>query len=232
MQNEMKKVEAAARKEFAASRKPDPLAFLTNSTVGANAAVDRILGDPDLIVAASRAFPGGEKSSEFQLMRQIWAQRFLNETLEPGEKLAATSPEIQALMFPGVTIDDMHMLAKEMKLLMGGHTMQGGDVAGGMMAQSAVENPWGRASGLGKLAGPAKLMPGANFGARAALTAYYNTVRGVLTSPSTLRWLRKGLTSRDPQAKEAARAELRAALQRGGAMGASGLESVYQGAGP
>jgi hypothetical protein len=229
MQNEMRKVEATVKKEFMATRKPDPLAFLTNATVGANAAVDRLLGDPDLIVAASRAFPGGEKSPEFQLMRQIWAQRFLTETLEPGEKLAATSPEIQALMFPGVSLEDMHMLAKEMKLLMSGHTMQGGDVAGGMMAQSAVENPFGRASGLGKLAGPAKLVPGANFGMRAGLTAYYNGVRGLLTSPSTLRWLRKGLMSRDPQAKEAARAELRAHLQRGGAMGASAMESAYQG---
>ena len=222
MQNEMKKVEAAVKKEFAASQKPDQLAFLNNATVGANAAVDKILSDPDLIVAASRAFPGGEKSPEFQLMRQIWAERFLRETLEPGERLATTSPEIQALMFPGVLVDDMHMLAKEMKLLMGGKMLRGGgeDMGGSMMAQSAVENPFGRASGMGKLAGPMKVVPGANFGMRAGLTAYYNTVRGVLTSPSTLRWLRKGLKSRDPVERENARAELRAALQKGGAMGA------------
>ena len=227
LQNEMKKVEAAARKEMAASRKPDPLAFLNESTVGANEAVNRILKDPDLIVAASRAFPGGEKSPEFQLMRQIWAERFMRETLEPGEKLAKVSPEIQSLMFPGVTLDDMHMLAKEMKVLMSGKTMRGGgdDMGGSMMAQSAVENPWGR-TGLGKAAGPVKIIPGANFGARAALSAYYNTVRGVLTSPSTLRWLRKGLTSRDPQARELARTELRAALQRGGAMGAGAGEGA------
>lgn len=221
MQNEMKKIEAAVKKEMAAGKKPDPLAFLNEATVGANEAVNRILKDPDLIVAASRAFPGGEKSPEFQLMRQIWTERFMRETLEPGEKLAKVSPEIQALMFPGVTLDDMHMLAKEMKLLMGGKTLRGGgdDMGGSMMAQSAVENPWGR-TGLGRVAGPVKMVPGANFGARAAMTAYYNMVRGVLTSPSTLRWLRKGLTSRDPQAKEAARAELSAALQRGGARGA------------
>jgi len=228
MQIEMKKVEAAARKEFAASRKPDPLAFLTNATVGANAAIDKILGDPDLIVAAARAFPGGEKSPEFQLIRQVWAERFLRETLEPGERLAATSPEIQALMFPGVSLDDMHMLAKEMKLLMGGATMRGagGDMGGSIMAQAAVENPFGR-SGLGKLAGPVKVLPGANFGARAALTAYYNTIRGVLTSPSTLRWLRKGLKSRDPVERETARQELFAALQKGGAMGAATGQALY-----
>jgi hypothetical protein len=228
MQNEMRKVEAVTKKEMAAGKKPDQLAFLDNATVGAHEAMDRILGDPDLIVAASRAFKGGEKSPEFQLMRQVWAERFLRGSLEPGEKLAKVSPEIQALMFPGVTLDDMHMLAKEMKLLMSGHTMQGGDVAGGMMAQAAVENPFGRASGLGKVAVPMKVVPGANFGMRAALTAYYNTVRGVLTSPSTLRWLRKGLTSRDPQAVEAARSELRAALQRGGAMGAVAGEGAAE----
>ena len=228
MQNEMKKVEAAVKKEMAAGKKPDPLAFLNEATVGANEAVNRILKDPDLIVAASRAFPGGDKSPEFQLMRQIWTERFMRDTLEPGDKLAKTSPEIQALMFPGVTLDDMHMLAKEMKLLMSGKMLKGGgdDMGGSMMAQSAVENPFGRASGLGKLAGPMKVVPGANFGARAALTAYYNTVRSVLTSPSTLRWLRKGLTSRDPQAVEAARAELQAALQKGGAMGAGTGEGI------
>jgi len=230
LSNEMKKVEAATRREFKANQKPDPLAFLTNSTVGANAAVDKLLGDPDLIVAASRAFPGGEKSPEFQLMRQVWTERFLRETMDPGEKLAATSPEIQALMFPGVTLEDMHMLAKEMKLLMSGATTRGGggDLGGSIMAQSAVENPLGRASGLGKLAGPAKVLPGVNFAARAGLTAYYNMVRGLLTSPSTLRWLRKGLQSRDPAARESARAELQAALQKGGAMGASTGSSLHQ----
>ena len=233
MNNEMRKVEAAVKRELAAGRKPDPLAFLNESTVGANKAVDRILGDPDLIVAASRAFPGGEKSSEFQLLRQVWTQRFLSETLEPGERLAATSKEIQELMFPGITLDDMHMLAKEMKLLMSGSSVRGGgsNMGGSMMAMSAVENPAGRISGLGKLAGPAKLIPGGNFAMRAVLTSYYNTVRGLLTSPSTLRWLRKGLTSRDPEAKAAARAELSAALQRGGARGAGVGQGINQWAG-
>lgn len=229
MQNEMKKVEASTKKEFAAQQAArtaaDPLAFLNNATVGANAAVDKILASPDLIVAASRAFKGGESSPEFQLMRQIWAERFMRDSaaggLNPGKQLAATSPEIQALMFPGATLDDMHMLAKEMKVLMSGHTMGSADMAGGMMSQSAVENPWGR-TGLGKMAGPAKIVPGANFGARAVLTAYYNTVRGLLTSPSTLRWLRKGLQSRDPVEREAARAELRQAVQKGG-LGGQGV---------
>lgn len=236
MQIEMKKVESATKKEFAtrqaAGEQADPLAFLNNATVGAHEAMKKLMGDPDLIVAAARAFPGGEKSPEFQLLRQAWTENFMREShLDPGGKLAKTSEAVQTLMFPGVLLEDMHMLAKEMKLLMSGHTMQGGDVAGGMMAQAAVENPYGRASGLGKLAKPMKVVPFANFGMRAALTAYYNTVRGVLTSPSTLRWLRKGLQSRDSVERESARAELRAAIQRGGAMGAGAGELIEQGSG-
>jgi len=70
------------------------------------------------------------------------------------------------------------------------------------------------------MAGPVKAIPAANFVARATLTAYYNFVHGLITSPSTLRWLMKGFNSRDPIEKAAARAEFRAALQKGGAMGA------------
>jgi len=229
LQNEMKKVESAVRKEMAANKKPDPLAFLSESTVGANKAADKILSDPDLIVAASRAFPGGEKSPQFQLMRQIWTQRFLTETLEPGKKLAATSPEIQALMFPGIILNDMQLLAKEMKLLM---NAPGVDFGSSLAAGTKVENPIGAISKTGGLLKPLGAIPiigqATEAGARGLLTAYYNLMRGLLTSPSTLRWLRKGLTSRDPQAKEAARTELRAALQRGGAMGASAGEAVEQ----
>lgn len=234
LQNEMKQVIAETKKNFAEARKTaqanDPLGFLLDPNVGAHKAVDRILKDPDLIVAASRAFPGGEKSPEFQLMRQIWAENFLRETLEPGEKLAATKPEVQALMFPGVTLDDMRLLAREMKLLMSGKTAKGGgDEGASIMANTAVENPAGRASGLGKLAGPVKLIPGSNFALRAMLEKYYTTIRGVVTSPSTLRWLRQGLTSRDPVAREAARAEFQAALQRGGAMGADAAQAAWGG---
>lgn len=233
MQQEMAKVESATKKEFAAKKAAgqaeDPLAFLNNSTVGANAAADRILANPDLIVAASRAFKGGETSPEFNLLRQVWAERFMREGLEPEKSLAKTSPEIQALMFPGVTLDDMHLLAKEMKLLMSGATMKESEFGGSLMANAAVENPAGR-SGLGKVAGPLKIVPGLNFGLRAGMTAYYNTVRGVLTSPSTLRWLKKGLQSRDPIEREAARAELRASVQRGGAVGTMAGTGIGEGA--
>jgi hypothetical protein len=224
---------AALQKKLAAERSAHPLNFLLDPNVGANKAIDRIVKDPDLIVAASRAFPGGEKSPEFTLIRQVWAERFLRGGMDVGERLGRTSEEIQKLMFPGVTLADMHTLAKEMELLTSGKTVKGGSDAGGsIMAQAAVENPFGRISGLGKMAGPVKAIPAANFVARATLTAYYNFVHGLVTSPSTLRWLMKGFNSRDPIEKEAARAELRAALQRGGAIGAGAAESIYQGSGP
>ena len=248
MSNEMRKVEAAAKKEFAAKaaemqstdmtgKSNQVLALLNNSTIGANKAADRILGDPDLIVAASRAFPGGENSSEFQLLRQVWTERFLRQGMDVAEGLAVTSKEIQELMWPGVSLEDMHMLAKEMKLLTSGDTVSartggrsGGDMSAGMMTRAAVEHPQGQAKALGEIAGPMKWALSAPV-LRAMLSTYFTGVRKLATSPSTLRWLRKGLTSRDPEAKATARAELRAALQRGGAQGAMIGQGINQWAG-
>jgi len=237
MHNEMRKIEGKVKLELAATRKPDLLAFLNESTVGANKAADRILGDPDLIVAASRAFPGGENSPEFQLLRQVWTERFLRQGMDVAEGLGATSKEVQELMWPGVSMDDMHMLAKEMKLLTSGDTVSartggrsGGDMSAGMMTRAAVEHPQGQAKALGEITGPMKWVLSAPV-LRSMLSTYFTGVRKLATSPSTLRWLRKGLTSRDPQAKEAARAELRAALQRGGAVGAGIGQGINQWAG-
>ena len=248
MSNEMRKVEAAVKKESTANaaemQSRDPtgksnqvLALLNNSTIGANKAADRILGDPDLIVAASRAFPGGENSAEFQLLRQVWTERFLRQGMDVAEGLGATSKEVQELMWPGVSLDDMHMLAKEMNLLTSGETVtartsgrSGGDMSAGMMTRAAVEHPQGQAKALGEIAGPMKWALSAPV-LRAMLSTYFTGVRKLATSPSTLRWLRKGLTSRDPEAKAAARAELSAALQRGGARGAGVGQGINQWAG-
>jgi hypothetical protein len=248
MSNEMRKVEAAVKKEFTTKaaemqstdltgKSNQVLALLNNSTIGANKAADRILGDPDLIVAASRAFPGGENSSEFQLLRQVWTERFLRQGMDVAEGLAVTSKEVQELMWPGVSLEDMHMLAKEMKLLTSGDTVSartggrsGGDMSAGMMTRAAVEHPQGQAKALGELAGPMKWALSAPV-LRAMLSTYFTGVRKLATSPSTLRWLRKGLTSRDPEAKAVARGELRAALQRGGARGAGIGQGINQWAG-
>jgi hypothetical protein len=66
---------SSGTKPTRSTRKPDPLAFLNESTVGTNEAVNRILKDPDLIVAASRAFPDANSS--------IPCTAFVSKTISP-----------------------------------------------------------------------------------------------------------------------------------------------------
>ncbi len=216
-------------KRLTAEKKADPLHFLYDPTTLATEAVDRILGNEDLIIAASKAFEGGEQSAEFNLMRQIWAQRILQGTLTPGERLAKVSPEVQQLMFPGVKLETAQRLAKEMALLQGTSTksLQEG-TASGMLARTTVEHPWGVITGLGKLAGPVKMLPGANFLARSILGGYFATMRKLVTSPVTLRFLERALENRDPEAREAAREMIREAMRRGGARGSGMSQAVHQ----
>jgi len=52
-----------------------------------------------------------------------------------------------------------------------------------------------------------------------------------MTSPSTLRWIEKGLTSGNAEEQAAVREILRKHLQKGAAMGAGAGEAVEQGSG-
>jgi hypothetical protein len=223
LKQEIGQIVKSHKAEMAAMQEADPLKFMLDPTVGAHQAVDKILSHPDMLVAASKAFPGGENSPEFQLIRQVYAERFLRGDMYGlSDKLAdkALTPEIQSLMFPGVTIKQMHMLAKEMDLL---KSKASGQFGNSLMGTNIQEHPIGAAAGLGifsPLAAPAKVIPGANMGARMLLGEYYALVRKVMTSPTTLRWLEKGLTSPDPAGRAAAREELRKIMQQGQAAGA------------
>ncbi len=227
---EMKKVEVDHAREAAkmkAERRNDPLGFLYNPTTGASEAVDKILGSEDLILASAAKF--GEKSKEFEMLRQVWAQRMLTGGMRPGQELAKVSPEVQQIMFPGVTLNQMQTLAKEMDFLL--DTRAGKGTAQGMAAMAKVEHPWG--SGIpGKLVGTAaKLIPGSDAAARASLGAYYKTVRQIMTSPALLRWLEKGLNGSKAD-REQVRQSVQAVLQKGGAVGAGAGEAAVQGSGP
>lgn len=230
LDKEMKKVQVDHAREAAkmrAERRNDPLSFLYNPTTGASEAVDKILGSEDLILAAAAKF--GEKSPEFEMMRQVWAQRLLTGGMRPGQELAKVSPEVQQIMFPGVTLNQMQTLAKEMDFLL--DTRAGKGTAAGMAAMAKVEHPWG--SGLGgKVIGTAaKAIPGSSAAARAALGSYYATVRKIMTSPALLRWLEKGLNGSKAD-REAVRQSVQAVLQKGGAVGAGAGEAAVQGSGP
>jgi hypothetical protein len=231
LEKEMKKVEIDHKRQMAKAaqeRRKDPLGFLYDPTTGASEAVDKILGSEDLILASAAKF--GEKSPEFEMLRQVWAQRLLTGGMRPGEELAKVSPEVQQIMFPGVTLNQARTLAKEMDFLLDTRSGSRG-TAQGMAAMAKVEHPWGTGLG-GKVVGTAaKTVPGSSALARATLGAYYGTMRKLMTSPALLRWLEKGLNG-SPADREAVRQSISAVLQKGGAVGAGAGEAAVQESGP
>ena len=225
LSKDIKRLEAESKREASLGRRNDPLGFLYNKSTGASFAVDKILGDEDLILAAAARF--GEKSPEFNALRQVYVERVLRGTLDPGKRLEKIGPEVQNLMFPGVTRTQMETLAKEMNLLMDTRAMKS-NTAGGMAAMAKVEHPTTNIPGV---RGVTKLIPGLNPAARAAHGKFYELVTKLMTSPATLRWIEKGLTSKNPEEQAAVREILRKHLQKGAAMGAGAGEAAYQGSG-
>jgi len=223
---DVKRVEAELKREAAMGRRTDPLGFLYNKSTGASYAVDKILKDEDLILAAAARF--GENSAEFNALRQVYVERVLRGTLEPGARLEKIGTEVQQLMFPGVTGEQMRLLAKEMDLLMNTRANLKGDTAGGMSAMAKVEHP---VTNTPIARGAMKLIPGVNPAARAAHGKFYKMVTDLMTSPATLRWIEKGLTKGTPEEQAAVRKILQAHLQKGAAMGAGAGQSIYQGSG-
>jgi hypothetical protein len=232
----MKKVEIEHKREVAkaaAERRKDPLGFLYNPTTGASEAVDKILGSEDLILATAAKF--GEQSPEFEMLRQVWAQRLLTGGMRPGEELAKISPEVQQIMFPGVTLNQARTLAKEMDFLLDTRSGSRG-TAQGMAAMAKVEHPWGslgssKSFGGAAIKGTLGSIPGSSAAARSTLGAYYGAMRKLMTSPALLRWLEKGLNG-SPADREAVRQQISAVLQKGGAMGAGAGEAAVQESGP
>lgn len=236
LSKEMRKIEIEGKREsakLAAERRKDPLGFLYNPTTGAAEAVDKILGSEDLILATAAKF--GEQSPEFEMLRQVWAQRLLTGGMRPGQKLAEVSAEVQQIMFPGVTLNQARTLAKEMDFLLDTRSGSRG-TAQGMAAMAKVEHPWGSMAGSRNpltlaLKGTASIIPGSSAAARSALGAYYATIRKLMTSPATLRYLERGLSG-SPADREAVRQSIAAVLQKGGAVGAGAGEATVQGSGP
>lgn len=223
LNKEMKKLQAEHSREVAAmkrQRREDPLGFLYDTTTGASEAVDKILKSEDLILAAASRF--GETSPEFNMLRQIYAQRVLLGTTQPSKRLAGASAELQRLMFPGVTLEQMQTLAKNMDFLMERRGMSR-TTAGSMSAMAKVEHPMGRI--VSKIPVVKQVTEPA---ARAALGKFYAMVTRLMTSPATLRWVEKGLNG-TPEERAAVKVFTDKVMQKGGAVGAGAAESTYQG---
>lgn len=228
LNKEMKSIERDHAREASRMRQQrasDPLAFLYKPTTGATEAVDRILGSEDLILASAARF--GANSPEFNMLRQVWAQRILQGTLQPSKHLEKMSEEVQRIMFPGVTLDQMRTLAKDMDFLMGRS-----DIAHGMAGLSAiakVEHPFGALPGgktVGKILNIATLGAGAPI-ARGTLGAFYKFVREGVNNPAFLRWVEKGLKG-DDAARKLVRETVQRRMQLGGATGAGAGQAAYQ----
>src|SRR5580692_661672 len=230
LNGEMRKAEQEAKRDASKMRlrqKQDPLGFLYDITTGASEAVDRILNNEDLILAAEARF--GRESPEFNALRQVWVQRILRGTLEPGQRLGGTagkggvSEEVQRIMFPGVRYDEMKQLAKEMTYLVG--VRDPNNPGKSMAATAKVEHPWSGIAGKGGEYLPK--IPGFDAVARMMLGKYFKMVTDLSNSPALMRFVQKGLKG-DPAAVARSREVLQRVMQKGGVAGAAAGESIYQ----
>jgi hypothetical protein len=217
---ETRRIEGEMRQQAAQTRRADPLRFLTDKSFGATRAVNKILGDEDLILASAARF--GEKSPEFDALRQVWTERVFRGTLEPGKRLEKASPEVQRLMM-GVNLETAQKLAEDMSFIMGGKTLGGGGNLGGSLSATAkVEHPVSRRS----LSGPALMWAAGPIG-RYGLGKYFSLMNKLLESPATARWLEKAYTGGEAH-RNMVRQELSRILNRGGAIGAGAAQGAYQ----
>ena len=97
-----------------------------------------------------------------------------------------------------------------------------------MLATSKVTHPFG--SGLiGKVAqAGSKFIPGSGTAARGVLSEYYDLMVKLMQSPSTMRWVMKGLEG-SAESREIVKAQIQRWMQVGGPTGAAIGESQYQG---
>lgn len=194
--NETRKLEAEFRLKARTDAKADPfpqLAFLRNKSTGANAAVEKILADEDLIIATEAKF--GRDSPEFKALQQVWAEKIFIGATRPGESLKKVSPEIQELML-GHNVETAKKLIDEIVLMRGTRDLAqqtGKSIAATAMVQSPMGTVAGSKSIPGAvLGGTAKvLVP--NVVGRAMLEQYWALAQKISTSPGLLRWLEKGL---------------------------------------
>lgn len=218
---EMSKVESDHAKEMSKLRGQDPLGFLYNPTVGAAAALDKITGSPDLVIAAAGRF--GTDSESWRLIKEYWVQKLFMGHTQPGVVLKTLSPEVQNLLFPGVERADMMTLAKESDMLFASKAFR--DTAKSMMAQSAVEHPWSRVVGKGGEFLPK--VPLGDAAARSAIGAYFKMVTKLSSNLPLMKFVLKGLKG-DPQGREMARQAVQNWMQKGGAVGAGVGQAEFQ----
>lgn len=224
----------AQMKAMRASRRQEPMHFLYEKSMTALPirAANKILADPDLIVAAANRF--GMKSPEMEALRQVYVQRLFQRPLErighlrqeiggAGEREGRRGipEEVQAIMFPGVTRDTMLQLVKDAEFLFGGTK---GDIGGSLAAASRVMNPMAHIPlGTGKAVNLITGIPGVASVGRFVLGKFFRTVMDGVSHPNFINWLAGELKKGGPD-RDMARAMLQnrfdAGMRIGGAVGA------------
>lgn len=215
-----------ALRETQKARKSEPLGFLYQDSMSALAvkAADKILGSQDLIVAAAQKF--GRDSDEFKALQQVYAARFFQRPFgrtgriraELGDEKGMTE-EVQALMFPGVTRQEMLTLANNMEFLFSGG---GSDVGGSMAAASRVLHPEASLPlpQLGAFAKGLMMVPGMSTAMRFTLGKTFALTMDAVSHPNFMFWL-AGKLNGDAAARAEARTAVQNRLRLGGWFGAA-----------
>jgi hypothetical protein len=213
-------------------RREDPLHYLYEDSFSQKfvAAADKTLSHQDLIMAAANKFR--RESPEFKGLQKVYATRFFQRALgktatmraELGSEKGMTE-EIQALMFPGVTRNDMVQLTKDMEFLFSGG---GADMGGAMAAAARVLNPLQHIPipQVQGLSGLALNIPGVTFVARLALGKLFATVMDAVSHPHFANWLAGNLRG-SPAQRDMARLVVQQRLKLGGLVGAGAGQDVY-----
>lgn len=203
------KAQEAARK----TRRQEPLHHLYEESQShlAVRAADKILASQDLIMAAATQF--GRDSGEFNALRQVYVARFMQRAFPKTAAMRAElggekgmTEEVQALMFPGITRDQMVTLAKNMEFLF---QAGGTDIGGSLAAASRVLHPEANFPIQTKALKLLMNVPGASSAARYTLGKFYALAMDATTHPNFINWLANRL-----EGDAFARAQARAAIQQ------------------
>lgn len=206
LDREVRRVKAQAGRQ----RRANPLYFLENPSAGAIESANKILNKPDLILSVARQF--GEQSPEFEMLRQVWTTRLFQRSIGDTSRLAAEfsesiTPEIQQLMFPGVSLDAAKQLAKDMEFLL---PSGGTDFGGSMAGASRVLHP---VTDLPIARQAVKAVPFQGTVGRLVLGNYYKLVLWGASHPRLIQYVNAGLKG-SPQMQEFARQEFQSSYQK------------------
>ena len=167
----------------------------------AEKAAKKVLSEPDLFRAVVQRF--GADSPAVVMLRGAWMRKFLqrpiDSTAKMADELGENTEEIQRILFPGSSLDDMITLTKQLKLMF----PKGQDqTALGMAGQSMLQHPANASFFPHIVRKVLKIVP--TGVARGVTSVTLNKISDVLTSPKLRRFITNGANGTNIQ-KDASR---------------------------